>query len=397
MTGSGRDVRFIKSGRPLLLFVCLVVFLDTLGYGVVVAVLPLHAKELGVTDFGNGFLFAIYAIALLAGAIPAGVLSDRFGRKPFILFGMFVNAGAFLVYAIAQGYWLLAAARTLDGLTAAATWSAGLALIGDRFKESEMGSKMGYAGGAMAVGGIVGPLLGGILYDAIGYQLPFLTIAGACLAGGLTAMFLSENRSGPGTAGKSALRMLRTVVGNRTVMIACMVTVVSTTGIGLLEPTLPVYLKDRFSLSSANIGLFFCVMSLCYAVAGPLAGRVSDHIGRKKPVIAGLVAAALAAPLLVVAGNLGAMFILIGIVGAALAVFETPSLALVTDSLSQDGDGGNLYGTAFGLLNLFWGLGYALGPLAGGAVMDQVSLPVAMCCYSALLLVVTALVIRWLE
>ena len=66
------------------MLVCLVVFLDSVGYGVVVPVLPIYAKTLKATDFQTGFLFATYAIALLLGAIPMGLLSDRLGRKPFV-------------------------------------------------------------------------------------------------------------------------------------------------------------------------------------------------------------------------------------------------------------------------------------------------------------------------
>src|SRR5665647_429074 len=150
-TGTPLASMRIKSGIPLLALVCGVVFLDSVGYGLVVPVLPLYAKQLGASDFAVGFLFATYAIALCLAAIPFGILSDRFGRKPFVLFGMFAMAGAFVFYALAKSYPVLVVARVLDGLTAAATWSAALALLGDRFEEKEMGSKMGWAIAAMAV------------------------------------------------------------------------------------------------------------------------------------------------------------------------------------------------------------------------------------------------------
>lgn len=103
------------------MLVCLVVFLDSVGYGIVVPVLPIYARTLKATDFQIGFLFATYAIALLVGAVPMGLLSDRMGRKPFVLFGMFAMSAAFVFYAFAESYWMLVIARTLDGLTAAAT------------------------------------------------------------------------------------------------------------------------------------------------------------------------------------------------------------------------------------------------------------------------------------
>ena len=271
----------------MLALVCAVIFIDSVGYGVVVPVLPQYAKQLHVGDFSIGFLFATYAIALLAASIPMGILSDRWGRKPFVLFGMFAMAGAFVFYAFAKSYPMLVIARVLDGLTAAATWSAGLALLGDRFEEREMGSKIGWAIAAMAIGGIAGPLLGGTLADSIGYRAPFYAIAIACLGGGMAALFLVEDRSGLRSR-SLGWRMLRPVFTNRNVLLACLITLVTTTGLGLLEPTLPIYLRNTFDMSRTAIGIVFGVTMLLYAIASPVAGKLSDQVGRKRPIIGGL-------------------------------------------------------------------------------------------------------------
>lgn len=385
--------RRIESGWPLLALACGVIFIDSVGYGVVVPVLPLYAKQLHVSDFAVGFLFATYAIALLAAAVPMGILSDRWGRKPFILFGMFAMAGAFVFYAFAKSYPVLVVARILDGLTAAATWSAGLALLGDRFEEKEMGSKMGWAIAAMAVGGIAGPLLGGTLADAIGYRAPFYAIAIACLAGGVAAVFLVEHREGLRSS-SLGWRVLRPVFTNRNVLLACLITLVTTTGLGLLEPTLPIYFKNTFNMSRTAIGAVFGVTMLLYALASPVAGKLSDRAGRKRPIIAGLLATAVVTPFIAVFKNEAAVFVLMGVLGASLTFFETPSVPLITDSLPRSGllGEGNQYGAAFGLLNFFWSLGYALGPILGGALMGSLGLLSALLVYSALLVVLSVVV-----
>jgi multidrug resistance protein len=386
--------RRIEGGWPLLGLVCAVVFIDSIGYGVVVPVLPLYARQLHVSDFGVGFLFATYAIALLVAAIPMGVLSDRFGRKPFVLLGMFAMAGAFVFYAFAKSYPVLVVARILDGLTAAATWSAGLALLGDRFEEKEMGSKVGWAIAAMAVGGIAGPLLGGTLADAIGYRAPFYAIAIACVAGGIATLFLVEQK-GAQRSRSLGWRMLRPVFTNRNVMLACLITLVTTTGLGLLEPTLPLYFKDTFHMSRTAIGLVFGVTMLLYAIASPVAGKLSDRLGRKRPIITGLLVTAALTPFIAVFKNVPAVYILMGAFGASATFFETPSVPLVTDSLPRSGllGAGNQYGAAFGLLNFFWSLGYALGPLLGGALMGSVGLLAALLVYSGLLVALTVAVV----
>ena len=383
----------IRSGMPLLALVCGVIFLDSVGYGLVVPVLPLYAKQLGASDFSIGFLFATYAIALCLAAIPFGILSDRFGRKPFVLFGMFAMAGAFVFYALAKSYPVLVVARILDGLTAAATWSAALALLGDRFPGREMGSKMGWAMSAAAIGGIAGPLLGGTLSDAFGYRAPFYVIAAACVAGGCVSIFLEERKVAR-RALSAGWRMLKPVFTNRNVMIACLVTLVTTMGLGLLEPILPIYFKNTFDMTRTGIGIVFGMTMLFYAIASPLSGKLSDRVGRKRPILAGLLLTAAITPLIAVFKNVPAVFVLMAMFGFAIAFFGTPSIPLVTDALPQSPTIGeaNQYGAAFGLINFFWSLGYALGPLLGGALYQWAGLLTALLVYSGLLLVLIVVV-----
>ncbi|MBU1671236.1 MAG: MFS transporter [Actinobacteria bacterium] len=377
----------IRGGTPLLSLVILVVSIDSIGYGVVVPVLPVYGRELGLSDFKLGLLFAIYAIALLVVAVPVGMLADRWGRKPFILFGMFAMAASFVFYALARGYAMLMVARVLDGATAAANWAAALALLGDRVPESEMGQKLGWVIGATAAGAIAGPLLGGVLSDTLGYRAPFLAIAGACVLGGLLSLLLVEEKSTVRKEQFSFTALLGPVLRSRSVLIACLITVVTTTGFGLLEPTLPLYLKSTFSMSRTMIGVVFGITMAAYAIASPLAGKLSDALGRRKPILAGLLMTAVVAPLVVVFENRAAVLVLMGVLGACFAVFETPSFPLITDSLT-----GATYGTAFGLLNFSWSLGYALGPLLGGAVKQSLGLLAALLLYSGLLLVLAVVV-----
>ena len=375
-----RNAEFrITGGRPLLLLAMVVTFVDSVGYGVVVPVLPAYAENLGLSDFQIGFLFAMFAIALVIGAVPIGMLSDRFGRKPFIIFGMFAMSGAFVFYAFAESYSLLLVARALDGLTAAATWVAAMALVSESFDRDEMGGKMGFLMATSALGGIAGPVLGGVLSDALGYRAPFYAIAGTCLVAGAFSALLKEGRWGRKRTRLSFKRMLRPVLTNRTVLLASFLMVVSTLGLGLLEPTFPLYLEENFSMSPTGIGLVFGVMMLFYGAMSPAAGKLSDRLGRKKPIMVGLLATAILMPFLAVARNVPVLFVLMGSVGVTFALFSTPALPLVTDALPEISAGENApAGTVFGLMNLFFSLGFALGPLIGGAIMGWAGLAWAL-------------------
>lgn len=388
----------ITTGWPLVFLSSLVIFIDSVGYGIVVPILPVYASELGVSDFQVGFLFATYAIAAVLSSIPFGVLADRWGRKPFVLFGMFAMAGAFVFYALAETYITLVVARILDGLTAAATWSAALALVGDRFTEREMGSKMGFVMGAAAAGGIAGPMLGGILYDLAGYVVPFYTIAGFCCLGGTLAVFLREDRDAIRRSVTPAVEMVRSIVKNRAILIACAVTMITTIGFGLLEPTLPLHYSDTLRMSPAQIGLLFGTMSVFFAIGSPISGKISDSYGRKDPMIIGLAMTAVLVPLLVVLKEVASLFVLMGVLGLTITLFSTPMLPLITDALSKAG-GGTVKGggTAFGIMNLSWSLGYALGPLLGGAIMGWTGIKSALGFYSILLFFTIVVVALLLE
>jgi len=299
---------------------------------------------------------------------------------------------------MAQSYTTLVIARILDGLTAAATWSAGLALIGDRFDGKEMGAKFGYCMAAMAMGTVAGPLIGGVLSDAAGYRAPFFFIAAVCIAGGIGSMFLKENPAERYGSTATLKEMLAPILRNRVVMLACLVMLITTMGEGLLEPLLPLKLTDTFSLSATGIGIMFGVTMATHGLASPLIGKLSDRIGRKKLIALGLLTTAIVYPFLAVVKNLAVMYVLMGLIGITVALFAAPSLPLITDAMPTAAPGeGNLYGTAFGLTNLFWSLGYALGPLLGGAITGWAGLLTALSIYSALLVLLIFPVIKILE
>jgi predicted MFS family arabinose efflux permease len=105
-----------------------------------------------------------------------------------------------------------------------------------------------------------------VLSDTLGYRAPFFAIAGACVVGGMVSLLLVEDASErSGTL--SARALLAPVLRSRKVLIACLITVVTTTGFGLLEPTLPIYLKSTFSMSRTMIGVVFGVTMAAYAFA----------------------------------------------------------------------------------------------------------------------------------
>ena len=246
---------------------------------------------------------------------------------------------------------------------------------------------MGIVMGAMGAGAIAGPALGGILYDWVGYKAPFLLVALICVAGGLFALISRELKGlAPRGSKEGYGRMARVVLAYPGIAIVLVIVMMGTVSLGVLEPLFPVYLEENLGLGSSAIGLLFALTVLAYSLASPIVGRLTDRIGKKGLMIWGLLTTAVAAPALVFAGNLALVAVLFALCGITIALFETPTLPFIADRISG-GEEGEAYGTAFGLFNMAWAIGYMLGPAAGGFLAQKHGLPTTMVVLSAPLVI----------
>src|SRR5438874_8779154 len=135
--------RWRGSPAATLWVVTVAVFTDTVVYSMVVPILPRYAESLGATPAAIGFLFASYAIALLVTLPVFGVVSDRVGRRLPMLWGLVGLGGATLLFAYADSYGQLVAARLLQGTAGAVTWTAGLAAVADVYPRGRRGQAVG--------------------------------------------------------------------------------------------------------------------------------------------------------------------------------------------------------------------------------------------------------------
>jgi len=137
----------------------------SLGYGLVLPIMPFYIESLGAGGRELGWLTATYALMQTICAPFWGILSDRIGRKPVLCLGMMGYAVTLFLFGLATEFWVLFIARTLSGMLSSATMAAAMAFIGDSASEKERSAGMGQLGAAMGVGVIIGPLVGGLLSD----------------------------------------------------------------------------------------------------------------------------------------------------------------------------------------------------------------------------------------
>lgn len=156
--------------------VFLIVFIDLLGFSLILPLLPYYADTFGSNEFVTGLLVASYAAMQLIGAPLLGRLSDRFGRRPILLISIFGTFLGFLLLGFAKALWMLFASRILDGFTGG-NLSVAQAYIADVTDEKNRSKGLGLVGAAFGLGFIIGPVTGGFL-SQWGYAAPAFVAAG---------------------------------------------------------------------------------------------------------------------------------------------------------------------------------------------------------------------------
>lgn len=169
-------------------------FTDMVVYGVVVPILPDIVKSrLGGTPREVGLLFACYAIGLLASTPVFAIMSDKYqNRRIPMMVGMLGLAVATVGFSLASNYWVLILARIGQGSAGGASWTIGLGLLADVYPPDNLGVVMGATMTANAVGFMLGPMVGGYLYEYHGYSAPFIFCAGLAILDFMCIVFIAE-------------------------------------------------------------------------------------------------------------------------------------------------------------------------------------------------------------
>ncbi|MEV6829206.1 MFS transporter [Amycolatopsis sp. NPDC051102] len=372
------------NARSVIAAVCAAMLIDSLLYSLVVPVLPGYAARLGASQAEIGVLFASYAVGLVVATPVLGRLSDRFGRRRPMLAGSAGLAASTVLYAFADSYALLLTARFAQGVAAAAVWTAGVALVADLVPAERLGRSMGLVMGAMSVGLILGPPLGGFLEQYGDHRTPFLAVVAATVVGAVIQAVLIRDG-----ARRVAVASVRSLLRDRSLRGVVVAVALGSSALSMLEPILPLALADRYGATPAVIGIVFGAATLANGAASPVIGFAADRCHRVRLMALGLVLSGGLLPMLLLPGGpvgTGAVLVAFAVAYGFVLVPALPELAAVAER-----HGGGAYATVFAVFNLSYCVGMVVGPTAGGAGA-QVSLPAtlavtgALLCFSGLLL-----------
>jgi MFS family permease len=345
---------------------------DMLLYYLLVPLLPRYAEDLHLNQMEVSLLFGSYAVALLLATFPVAILTDRFGRRRPMLWGLAGLGITTLVFAFSKDFRLLLLARFLQGVAGSATWLPGMALLADHFPAESRGRAMGTAFAAANLGVLLGPPLAGFLDQHVGPSSPFLVGAGLVALDALGRAFLLSEVE-PARSPRIPFRQL---LSSPVIRLFAGAMALGSGLWALLESTMPLDLHHRLGLSPSGIGLCFAATALAHTVTSPLMGRLSDRIGRVPVLRMGLVLVAL---LLALPALLPKPWMVVGVMmalGSTASFIMSPCSPAVADQVERMGS--QSYASAFSILNLSYSVGLMVGPLAGGALVQGLGLPWAL-------------------
>src|SRR5213592_2770938 len=170
--------------RPLVI-IFLTVFVNLIGFGIIIPLLPFYAQTFGASPVAIGFLFAVFSICQLVAAPALGDISDRYGRRPVLIFSLAGTVASFVMLAVAHSLTMLFLARIVDGLSGG-NISTARAYVADITEPQDRARAYGLIGAAFGLGFILGPALSGLLAH-ISYTAPIWAAAALTAAATLMA------------------------------------------------------------------------------------------------------------------------------------------------------------------------------------------------------------------
>jgi MFS transporter, DHA1 family, solute carrier family 18 (vesicular amine transporter), member 1/2 len=339
-------------------------FTDLVAYSIAVPVLPDYAARFDAGPTVVGLLFASFGITLLILSIPMGAISDRMGRKGPMIVGLAILAASTIAFAYAQTLSMLFVARLLQGVADGITWIVGFAMIADLYGPDERGRAMGLAMAGSTLGIIIGPVLGGWLYEIGGIRLPFVVVAVMAVVELAVFAVVAPPTHGTGTAAP-----LRRVLTHRPVAICALVVIAGGGTIAMLEPVIPLVLRARLGFGPAQIGALFGIAAIASTTMHPIYGRMSDRWGGRRLMLIGLFGSALMLPLLTLAHDFRSTAMAMVPMWVVFSMVVTPSLYYMAEVASAAGF--ESYGVVYGVYNMAWAVGLMVSPALGGFLLER--------------------------
>jgi multidrug resistance protein len=366
-----------------LVVIFITVFIDLLGFGIIIPLLPFYAQSFGASAFEIGLLGTSFSLMQFLFSPIWGRWSDRVGRKPIILVGLLGSCLSYVTLALATSLPTLFIARIVGGI-AGANIPTAQAYIADVTTPENRAKGMGMVGAAFGLGFIFGPALGGVL-SRISPETPMWCAAALCGANMVAAWFLLPESRVATASMRTLGRMeaFRHAMKKPTLVILLAIYFIVVMAFSGFEATFALFSEARFGYTAASIGFLFAFIGVVLAlVQGVLVGRVVKRIGERRLIPFAITAIAVSIGMLPFIWNVPGLLVALGLLAVGMG-FNGPSITSMVSRLSDTDDQGGILGLASSLASL----GRVAGPAWGGYLYDQFGMTTPYLTASALLCV----------
>jgi DHA1 family tetracycline resistance protein-like MFS transporter len=351
--------------RPLLI-IFLTIFVNLIGFGIIIPLLPFYAETFGASPLQIGLLFAIFSVCQLVAAPVLGDLSDRYGRRPVLVFSLAGTVVSFVMLALAHSLTMLFLARIVDGLSGG-NISTARAYVADITEPKDRARAYGFIGAAFGLGFVLGPALSGVL-ARISITAPIWVAAALTLAATAMAwLWLPEtvHRAVAGTG--NPFRFLPGLLRRPIIGRVMAIDFVYWFAFAIFQTTFALFAERRFGFDVPRTGYFFAAFGVLGAVVqGGLIRPVVARLGDKGTFILGLVCAVVGLVGAALAPSVVALSV--ALVPLALGIgFGHPTVASLVSRAARGDEQGRVQGAAGAVESL----GRTIGPVWGNAALQH--------------------------
>jgi DHA1 family multidrug resistance protein-like MFS transporter len=355
--------------HPAFLRLCAAAFLAYCSYAICrTPLVPLYARELGADAPTIGLVMGASTVTGILVKLPAGAWSDVLGRRPLLVTGALIFALMPFSYFGATTIAALAIVRFVHGSATAIFGPVSAAAVSDIAPAHRRATWLSTYATVTGLGAATGAMLAGFLV-AGGYGRAFAVAGALAIATPLIVVAWPAKPEDTGTLRNrvSVLSGIAGVVRHPLILMTSLVQAVQLTLHGTLGAFLPLFASEQLGLEPAHIGVLFAVQTLTTLATRPMIGALSDRVGRRSIIVAGLTLCSAAALLISLAER--APMLVAGVITYAIgtAVTTAAASAYITDLSHRE-----QYGAAHGVFGTIYDVGDALGPIAAGFIVASI-------------------------
>uniref|UniRef100_A0A8W7PCL1 Major facilitator superfamily (MFS) profile domain-containing protein n=1 Tax=Anopheles coluzzii TaxID=1518534 RepID=A0A8W7PCL1_ANOCL len=325
-------------------------------------------KELVEETVEVGLMFASKAFVQLLANPIVGPLTHKIGYSIPMFAGFVIMFISTLIFAFGRTYSVLFLARALQGIGSSCSSVSGMGMLADRYTDDkERGNAMGIALGGLALGVLIGPPFGGIMYEFVGKSAPFLVLSALALGDGLLQLIMLQPSV---VIEESDPPSLKALVTDPYIIIAAGAITFANMGIAMLEPSLPIWMMDNMGASRWEQGVTFLPASISYLIGTNLFGPLGHRIGRWLAALLGLVIIGLCLLCIPMATSINHLILPNAGLGFAIGMVDScmmPELGYLVDIRHSA-----VYGSVYAIGDVAFCLGFAIGPALSGTLVNTI-------------------------